>query len=127
MMPSERNYAQIEKETLAIVFGTHRFHDYLYGNRFTVESDHKPLQPIFAKSTIKAPPRIQRFLLCLQRYDFDVEFTPGKCLYIVNTLSRAYLSHVSESEIPEAEYQVHCVVSNLAISSAKFQELKKET
>ena len=126
-MPSERNYAQIEKETLAIVFGTHRFHDYLYGKRFTVESDHKPLQPIFAKSTIKAPPRIQRFLLCLQRYDFDVEFTPGKCLYIVNTLSRAYLSHVSESEIPEAEYQVHCVVSNLPISSAKFQELKKET
>ena len=35
MTPSEKNYAQIEKETLAILFGTHRFHDYLYGNRFT--------------------------------------------------------------------------------------------
>jgi hypothetical protein len=58
-----KNYAQIEKETLAIVFGTHRFHDYSYGKRFKVETDHKPLQPIFAKSIIKAPPRIQRFLL----------------------------------------------------------------
>jgi hypothetical protein len=121
MTISEQNYAQIEKETLAIVFGTHRFHDYLYGKRFKVETDHKPLQPIFAKSIIKAPPRIQRFLLRLQRYDFDVEFTPGKYLYIVDTLSRAYLSEISESEIPEVEYQKHCVVSNLPISSAKFQ------
>lgn len=41
MTSSEINYAQIEKETLAIVFGTDRFHDYLYGKKFTVESDHK--------------------------------------------------------------------------------------
>jgi hypothetical protein len=34
MTISVKNYAQIEKETLAIVFGTHRFHDYLYGKRF---------------------------------------------------------------------------------------------
>ena len=46
---------------------------------------------------------------------------------IADTLSRTYLSDVSESEIPEEEYQVHCVVSNLQISSAKFQEFKQET
>jgi hypothetical protein len=56
MTISEKNYAQIEKETLAIVFGTHILHDYLYGKRFKVETDHKPLQLIFSKSIIKPPP-----------------------------------------------------------------------
>ena len=40
--PSQENYAQIEKEMLAIVFGCERFHDYFYEQReITVESDHK--------------------------------------------------------------------------------------
>ncbi len=118
----EKNYAQIEKETLAIVFGTDTFHDYVYGKQFTVETDHKPLKPIFAKSIAKAPPRIQRFLLRLQRYSFDIEFTPGKYLYIADTLSRAYLLDIAESEIPEMEYQIHSVASNLPISAEKFRE-----
>ena len=125
--PCERNYAQIEKETLATVFGTEKFHDYLYGKRFVIETDHKPLQPIFSKSITKAPPRIQRFLLRLQRYDFNVEFTPGKYLFIADALSRAFLNDIPKSEIPEVEYQVHFVISNLPISRSKFQELKQET
>ena len=66
---TEQNYAQIEKETLAIVFGTQRFHDYVYGKPVIVESDHKLLQPIFSKPITSAPPRIQRFRLKLQGYD----------------------------------------------------------
>ena len=112
---------------MAIVFGTEKFHDSLYGERFVIETDHKPLQPIFSKSITKAPPRIQRFLLRLQRYDFDVEFTPGKHLFIADALSRAYLSDIPKSEIPEVEYQVHFVISNLPISTSKFQEFKQET
>ena len=123
MTPCERNYAQIEKETLAIVFGTEKFH-YLYGERFVIETDHKPFQPILSKSITKAPPRIQRFLLQLQRYDFNVEFTPGKYLFIADALSRAYLNDSPKSEIPEVEYQVHFVISNLPISRSKFQEFK---
>ena len=127
MTPCERNYAQIEKEMLAIVFGTEKFHDYLYGKRFIIETDHKPLQQIVSKSITKAPPRIQRFLLRLQTYDFDVELTPDKHLFIADALSRAYLSDIPKSEIPEVECQVHFVISNLPISRSKFQEFKQET
>ena len=73
MASSEINYAQIEEDTYNCFWN--RFHDYLCRKRITVESDHKPLQPIFTKSISKAAPRIQRFLLRLQRYDFDVKFT----------------------------------------------------
>jgi len=49
---TEKMYSQIEKECLAIVFGCTKFYQYLYGQRFIVETDHKPLISIF-KKTVK--------------------------------------------------------------------------
>ena len=47
MSKSKINYSQIEKETLAVVYGSDQFNQYVYGRRYIVESDHKPLQSIF--------------------------------------------------------------------------------
>ena len=73
LQPYETRYAQIEKESCSVVFGTERFHEYLYGRHFTVYNDHQPLNSIFSKSIIDCPPRIQRFFLKLQKYDFVLE------------------------------------------------------
>ena len=51
----ERRYANIEREMLAVVFGCERFHTYVYGKHFTVESDHKPLEMIHLKNLAAAP------------------------------------------------------------------------
>lgn len=53
---TQKNWAQIEKELFAIVFGCERFHQYVYGRTVEVESDHKPLESILKKPIVNAPP-----------------------------------------------------------------------
>ena len=46
---AERNYSQLDKEGLAIVFAVKRFHNYLMGRSFVICSDHKPLLHLFGE------------------------------------------------------------------------------
>ena len=103
----ERQYAQIEKECLAIGFACSRFNQYLHGRELTtVETDHKPLVPIFQKSIHSAPKRLQRMLLRLQRYNLNVTYLPGSQMYIADMLSRAYLQ-VDRTQCKRTpEYQI---------------------
>ena len=87
---TEQRYAQIEKENLAILFALEKFHTYVYGRQVTVETDHKPLISIFKKTLTSAPRRLQRMLLRLQNYTFDLIFKPGTEVIVADTLSRAY-------------------------------------
>ena len=75
---TECRYANIEREMLAAVFGVERFHTYVYGWSFTIESDHKPLESISKKNLADTPARLQCMMLCLQGYDFTIHYHPGK-------------------------------------------------
>ncbi|CAH8680112.1 unnamed protein product [Schistosoma rodhaini] len=57
LIPAEKKYSQIEEETLALVFAVRRFHKYLYGRRFTLLTDHKPLLAISGRSLAYQPTR----------------------------------------------------------------------
>ncbi len=129
LLPYEKNYAQIEKETLSIVFGVERFHEYLYGRQFTVINDHQPLKSIFNKSISQCPPRIQRFFMKLQKYDFDLEYAPGKTMVVSDALSRAYLKDRSSPELEESDliHHVHSILDSLPIRTARLTQLQKET
>ena len=67
LLDTETRYANIERELLAVVYGCKRFHHFVFGKEFTIESDHKPLEMIILKHIATAPPRLQRMLLKLQR------------------------------------------------------------
>ena len=47
LTPAEKNYSQLEKEALAIIFTVRKFHKYIYGRHFVIESDHRPLSFLF--------------------------------------------------------------------------------
>ena len=72
---SEKNYAQVEKEALSLVFGVKRFHQFLYGRKGTLVTDHKLLQAILGpKSAVLflVAARMQRWALVLSAYDYDL-------------------------------------------------------
>ena len=72
---SEQNYAQIEKETLALVFGVKKFHQYMYGHKFTLLTDYGPLTTILGpKKGIPpiAAARLQRWAVQLAAYSYEI-------------------------------------------------------
>ena len=55
----ERRYSQTEREALAIVWACERFHTYLYGIKFYLVTNHKPLECLYSKKS-RPPARIER-------------------------------------------------------------------
>ena len=87
---TEKRYAVIEKEALATTWASERFSDYVFGIPFTLETDHKPLTVLLNSSELsKMPSRILRFRLRLMRYNYQVQYVPGKHQVTARTLSRA--------------------------------------
>lgn len=127
MTETQKVYAQIEKEMLAIVFGCTRFHQYIYGKRVQVESDHRPLETIFKKSLCDVPLRLQRMRLHLQKYDIDVKYRPGKELLIADALSRNYIKSNDDIKEKEIEAQVGMIIESIPVKSCRLEEIKKET
>ena len=64
LTPAEKKYSQLEREGLAIIFGVKKFHNYLYGRKFIIESDHQPL------------------------YQYSIRYKAGKKLGNADALSR---------------------------------------
>ena len=74
----ERRYSQTEREALAIVWGIEYSHIYLFGSKFTLVTDHKPLQMILNNPYSKPPARIERSNIRITQYAVEVEYRTGK-------------------------------------------------
>ena len=108
LQPSERNYTQLEKEALALIFGFKKFHQYLFGRKFTLFTDHKPLLAILGqKKGIYIPSltaaRLQRWAVLLSAYNYQLEFKPTGLHGNADGLSRLPLQSTSRlGDVPEA-------------------------
>ena len=83
---AEQNYSQIEKELLARVFGMEHNHQYVYGRKVTLWTDHKPLEIIAKKPLAAAPKRLQRLMVRLTQYDVEIKYRRGPEMYLADTL-----------------------------------------
>jgi hypothetical protein len=73
---AELNYSVIEKECLAIRWAISKFSDYLEGGKFTVQTDHAPLQ--WLQQNKDRNSRLMRWALELQQYKFSITYVRGK-------------------------------------------------
>ena len=122
MTRTEQNYAQIEKELLAVVFACRKFDDYVYGKKITVETDHKPLVTILNKPLHSAPTRLQKMIMILYRYDIKLVYKKGQELHIADALSRAYLPETEEENADE-NFEV---MSVMPVSQNRLQHILEE-
>lgn len=91
LTPAETNYSHIEKEGLAIIFGVKKFHQYLYGKKFELVTDHKPLLGLFKEDKPipnMAAARIQRWAVPLSAYEYMLIYKAGKLQANCDGLSR---------------------------------------
>ena len=121
LMETESRYANIEQEILAVVFGCERFHNFLFGQDFIVESNHNPLESIHLKHLSSAPAR--RMLLRQQPYTMVIKYKPGREVAVTGALSR--LPVEDTDAIPNLEAQIHDIQSQF--STKILSRIKSET
>jgi transposase InsO family protein len=127
---TEKNYSQIEKELLAILFGLKKFHTYVYGrNDITVETDHLPLVRILDKPLHDVPLRLQKMRMALQHYSFKIVGKSGKDVPVADALSRAYLPSTDSRLLQDVNLCVFAVeVRSMNVFTPQRQdELRRET
>jgi hypothetical protein len=129
MTPTEMRYAQIEKEALAFTWACERLSDYLIGLQFHIQTDHKPLVPLFSSKHLEELPlRVQRFRMRMMRFQFTISHVPGKDLTIADALSRAPVSAPSVDDKflqQETTAYVDLVIRHLPASEQRLAEIRE--
>ncbi|GFX37359.1 transposon Tf2-9 polyprotein [Trichonephila clavipes] len=118
---------EIEKELLAIVFSFEKYHNFVYGRKVVVQSDHKPIMAIVKKPMHKISSRNQRMILKLFKYDFEINYVPGNQMFLADTLSRAFPVSETVRDDPGMLNIVHTIPKHLPMSEKRRVQFKKET
>ena len=123
LLPSEKQYSQIEKEALGIIFAVTKFHRYLYGRRFILQTDHKPLITIFESKKglpVYTANRLFRWGTIILNYNFKIEFLTSKNICHADSLSRLIPKNteVFEDSII-ATLRTDCEIKNMIAKTVK--------
>lgn len=119
---AEKNYPVIEKELLAIVWSIKYFRPYLYGRKFKIRTDHKPLIYLFNMRDPSS--RLMKFRLALEEYNFEVEYVKGSDNAAADALSRISLS---SDELKEMHSHVLSVMTRAQRKKLNNVDLSVDT
>lgn len=107
LTPAQKNYSQIHREAFAIMFAVHKFHDYIFGHRFTLCTDQKALSEIFhphKRTSGVAAARLHRWAIILSLYNFEIQHRNASNMAHADALSRLPLEVEAESETYEIKF-----------------------
>ena len=128
---TEANYQNLTWEMLAMIWDMEKFHYFLYGNKFTLETDQKPLVLIYWKHLINVSPRIHRLIVCAFPYNFHIAYIPGKQIPMANALLRnlKISEDKEEDQISLPILAVNYITGNYQQYSEKFimNKIREET
>lgn len=114
---TEVNYSTIEKEMLAIIWAVQYYRPYLFGTKFTIVTDHKPLTWLM---NFKQPnSKVIRWRLQLLEYDFEVVYKNGSQNVIADALSRSNANLNHNEIVPNSPYE--CPVSDKPLNDFNIQ------
>ena len=120
----QRGHVAIEIESLAVAWAVEKFHHFLYGCHFILETDQKPLEAILSRSLNQAMPRLQCILIRTLPYNFTVRYIPGTRNLLTDCLSR--LGN-QEDAIKLPRLHVYQISHQLLARSDSLQEIRQAT
>lgn len=102
----ELNYSTVEKELAAVVWGVGQFRPYLWGKKFIIHTDHRPLVHLFSMTNPSS--RLIKFRLKLEEFDFDIKYIKGRDNVVADAISR-----ISLNELKNISVSVNVVTRSL--------------
>ena len=124
---AEKNYSQIEREGLSVIFGCERFKKFLLGKKFVIKNDHLPLRKLFGSNSlipVTCSARLQRWSLKLSMFEYEFEYIKGIDNVNGDFLSRLPLPETSEIEEP---YELIFVIKSLDQMPITCEDIRKHT
>lgn len=126
---AEKNYPQVQREALALVFALKKFHRYIYGRKFELRTDHKPLLSIFGSKEgipVYTASRLQRYALILLAYDFTIKYIDTKSFAYADFISRLIETHERPDEDIVIATTVAGSLANVKNENAPTVNVKKQ-
>ncbi|XP_029156135.1 uncharacterized protein K02A2.6-like [Nylanderia fulva] len=127
---TQQKYSQIDKEAFGIIYGIKKFYQYLYGNKFTLITDHKPLIQIFAPNKslpVYSAMRMQHYAIFLQGFNYTIKYRNSKEHGNADGLSRLPVSESnSNTDVVEA-FQIEELQELLLDANLIEKETRKDT
>lgn len=131
---AQKKYSQIDKEAYAIIFGVKKYFQFLYGNKFTLITDHRPLVQIFSPNKslpIYTAMRMQHYAIFLQGFNYDIQCKKSEKHSNADCLSRlpVYSTEFTEDVVDVFQVQIidtlPITAKRIAIETNKDKELQE--